>query len=228
MSFKCSDCVAFERLKKANYQCVFMRYEACTAPILLWLERKLFLNLGMSIVEKYRPQFTYEDYCLWEGRWELIEGMPYAMSPSPNRMHQHINGKLLILFDTATREHCSQCRAYMAPLDWKINSKTVVQPDLMIVCGKFTTDFLEFAPALTVEILSKSTAFKDRHEKLELYEQEGVEYYMIVDPEFNKIEIYQLADRKFKLAVNTPEQFEFTFKNGCHLPISFTGIWDQS
>jgi hypothetical protein len=39
----------------------------------------------MSIADKYRPQFTYEDYSLWEGRWELIDGMPYAMSPSNGR-----------------------------------------------------------------------------------------------------------------------------------------------
>ena len=37
----------------------------------------------MSIAGKYRPHYTYEDYLLWEGRWELIEGMPYAMSPTP-------------------------------------------------------------------------------------------------------------------------------------------------
>jgi hypothetical protein len=34
----------------------------------------------MAIVDKYRPHFTYEDYLLWEGRCELIEGMPYAMA----------------------------------------------------------------------------------------------------------------------------------------------------
>jgi len=37
----------------------------------------------MSIAERYRPYYTYDDYCQWEGRWELIEGMSYAMSPLP-------------------------------------------------------------------------------------------------------------------------------------------------
>lgn len=32
----------------------------------------------MSFVEKYRPCYTYEDYCQWDGNWELIDGMPYA------------------------------------------------------------------------------------------------------------------------------------------------------
>ncbi|TCK06622.1 hypothetical protein [Phorcysia thermohydrogeniphila] len=27
------------------------------------------------------PHYTYEDYKHWEGKWELIEGIPYAMCP---------------------------------------------------------------------------------------------------------------------------------------------------
>lgn len=30
------------------------------------------------------PHYTYSDYCNWEGRWELIEWIPYAMSPAPS------------------------------------------------------------------------------------------------------------------------------------------------
>ncbi len=57
------------------------------------------------------------------------------------------------IFDTHLKKHCSKCRTYM-PLDWKINAKTVVQPDLMVVGNEFTTIHLEFTPALVVEILS--------------------------------------------------------------------------
>jgi len=31
----------------------------------------------------YQEHYTFNDYQHWEGNWELIEGMPYAMSPSP-------------------------------------------------------------------------------------------------------------------------------------------------
>ncbi|HJY21679.1 MAG TPA: hypothetical protein VJ279_02270 [Hanamia sp.] len=34
----------------------------------------------MSAV-KIQPYYTYKDYCAWEGRWELIDGIPFAMSP---------------------------------------------------------------------------------------------------------------------------------------------------
>ncbi len=42
----------------------------------------------MQSAQKYRPYYTYENYCEWEGRWELIDGIPYAMSPLPVPAHQ--------------------------------------------------------------------------------------------------------------------------------------------
>ena len=53
----------------------------------------------MSIADRYRPQFTYDDYVLWEGRWELIDGMPYAMSPAPAPFHQRINFNMISVFN---------------------------------------------------------------------------------------------------------------------------------
>ena len=35
----------------------------------------------MQKAHEYLPHYTYEDYCMWEGNWELIDGIPYAMSP---------------------------------------------------------------------------------------------------------------------------------------------------
>ncbi len=40
----------------------------------------------MSAVEYY----TYEDYCHWEGKWEMIWGVPLAMAPAPMIKHQSI------------------------------------------------------------------------------------------------------------------------------------------
>ncbi len=31
----------------------------------------------MNPAIKILPHYTYEDYCHWEGRWELIDGIPY-------------------------------------------------------------------------------------------------------------------------------------------------------
>jgi Uma2 family endonuclease len=179
----------------------------------------------MSIADKYRPQFTYEDYLLWEGKWELIEGMPYAMSPSPLPVHQKINGRLWSAFDSSLQTDCSECEAYL-PLDWKISEKTVVQPDLLVVCKKIEKSHLDFPPVLVIEILSPSTAYKDRHEKFELYEQEGVQYYLIVDPQFKKIEIYELIERKYQPVAVSPAAFEFIVKDGCSFSVNLENSWD--
>ncbi|MBN2825405.1 MAG: hypothetical protein JXQ76_08785 [Campylobacterales bacterium] len=32
-------------------------------------------------------RYTYEDYKEWEDRWELIDGVAYAMSPAPYPTH---------------------------------------------------------------------------------------------------------------------------------------------
>lgn len=64
----------------------------------------------MSIAGKYRPHYTYDEYCLWEGRWELIEGMPYAMSPAPVPQHQTINANLAMVFTTALKKVAKSTR----------------------------------------------------------------------------------------------------------------------
>ena len=179
----------------------------------------------MSIADKYRPQFTYEDYLKWEGKWELIEGTPYAMSPSPVREHQVINGNLHSIFKDKLKDSCSHCKVYM-PIDWKVDEKTVVQPDLMVVSKPFTTKFLEVTPSIVIEILSPSTAYKDRHEKLELYEQEKVRYYLIIDPQFKKVEIYELVEEKYQPVAVTPAEFEFIVEDNCRFRVQFEGMWE--
>jgi Uma2 family endonuclease len=179
----------------------------------------------MSITDKYRPQFSYEDYLLWEGRWELIEGMPYAISPTPIRDHQVVNGNLYSVFKEGLRKNCNHCQVYM-PIDWKVDEKTVVQPDLMVVRKPFITKFLEVTPSIIVEILSPSTAYKDRHEKFELYEQEKVKYYLIVDPQFKKMEIYELVEERYQPVAITPSEFEFYVEKECRFQLRFDGIWE--
>lgn len=180
----------------------------------------------MSIADKYRPQFTYTDYLQWEGRWELIDGMPYAMSPSPVKRHQVIAGNLHYIFKKILAESCAYCQVIMQ-LDWKVNEKTVVQPDLMIVCNDFTTPFLEFPPSLVVEILSPSTSYKDRHEKYELYQEQRVKYYLIIDPDFNKMEIYEFAETGYHPVAITPISFDFILEEKCIISVPFDTVFDK-
>jgi Uma2 family endonuclease len=117
----------------------------------------------MSGAVKILPHYTYEDYIQWEGKWELIDGIPYAMSPAPTPQHQILVNTLGALFFQALK-HCSQCKVAQA-VDFKIAEDIVVQPDLSILCKAATKKYIDFPPALVVEILSPSTAIKDRFTK---------------------------------------------------------------
>lgn len=42
-------------------------------------------------------KYTYGDYLKWpdEERWEIIDGVPYEMSPAPSTEHQRVSTQLL-------------------------------------------------------------------------------------------------------------------------------------
>jgi len=55
----------------------------------------------MCAIEHY----TYDDYVQWEGDWELMDGIPLAMSPAPTRKHQSIAGKIFNLIENQIEEY---------------------------------------------------------------------------------------------------------------------------
>lgn len=151
----------------------------------------------MPVVHKYIPHYTYEDWLHWEGRWELIDGFPVAMSPSPTPAHQRASVKILSAFENAIEaSSCNTCAVYNF-IDYKISDDIILQPDALIVCGEIER-ILSFPPALVVEIISPSTALRDRNTKFQLYEQQGVKYYLMADIDKRKLEIFQLVNGRYE------------------------------
>ena len=62
---------------------------------------------------KLLPYYTYEDYCDWEGRWELIEGIPFAMSPAPTPRHQMLIAKIISQLSVAIKKAKCNIVKYM-------------------------------------------------------------------------------------------------------------------
>jgi Uma2 family endonuclease len=168
--------------------------------------------------------YTHDDYVLWEGRWELIHGIAHAMSPSPSIAHQSISQHIASQLERAL-ENCQECHALL-PVDWKIDEETTVQPDNLVVCGKLEKmAYLSKAPALIFEILSKSTAHKDRTTKFKLYQQEGVRHYVIVDPIESIAKVYRLQDGNYiKVLDATKDIVEFDLGK-CAIQFEFAKIW---
>ncbi|MDB5192772.1 MAG: hypothetical protein JWQ96_2335 [Segetibacter sp.] len=180
----------------------------------------------MGIANKILPHYTYQDYLNWEGRWELHEGHPIAMSPLPLPEHQRVAAELITEFTLALRKTgCKKdCKAYHQ-LDYKIAEDTILQPDVLIVCGKIEKQYLDFPPVLVVEILSASTALRDRNTKFLFYEQQLVKYYLIVDIKKTQIEVYEIIDGKYHLQ-NYQNNFEFALTNECSITPTLDNIWE--
>lgn len=173
------------------------------------------------------PHYTYEDYLNWEGRWELIEGIPFAMSPAPTLRHQWLAANIIFeLKSSIKKSKCKNCKVYDF-IDVKIKEDTIVQPDCSIICKPTKKNFLDFAPSLVVEILSPTTALKDRHTKFTIYENFGIPYYIIVDAEKEFVEIYSLQDSKYVLQQNSPDKpFTFSFEDDCEIELLVKNIWE--
>src|SRR5689334_20691195 len=114
----------------------------------------------VNIAHKYLPHYTYDDYLLWEGKWELIDGIPYAMSPAPAPQHQWAANNLGAELRAALKKNGCNCKVYQ-PIDYKLSDDTIFNPDLLISCKPIAKTFLDFVPELVVEILSESTGMKD-------------------------------------------------------------------
>lgn len=135
----------------------------------------------MSTARKFIPRYTVDDYSTWEGDWELWDGIAVSMSPSPFGAHQ------LVLFNLAgelrnqlRRQNCDA--VVLGQIDWIISRETVVRPDVIVLCGEAPERHVETTPALVAEILSPSTAERDRTFKRDLYDEQNVNVYLIIDP----------------------------------------------
>ena len=169
--------------------------------------------------------YTYDDYKNWEGNWELIGGIAYAMSPAPMIKHQDlasaINAQLYIQLD-----QCSQCKV-LGEVDYKISDDTILRPDIALTCGETNAYYLTKAPEIIVEILSPSTATRDEKYKFSLYEQEKVTYYILIYPEDLRAKIYRLKDSHYdKEGDFSFESYHFT-ETTCGISLDFGKLFQR-
>jgi len=145
-----------------------------------------------KIIEQ-KKEFTYKDYLEFDDdvRVELIDGKVWDMSPAPTTIHQIICQNMAVELGIFFRDR--NCQTFVCPTDVKLDAKTVVQPDNLVVCrGEIITErCIEGAPDLVVEILSPATELKDRNVKFKLYQKHGVREYWLVSPA-GYVDVYYL------------------------------------
>jgi Uma2 family endonuclease len=132
--------------------------------------------------------------------YQLINGK-LIMSPSPNRIHQKLIGRLYALI-LACCDKTNIGDVYIAPSDVYLDDENVVQPDIYFVSNNNLSILndagADGAPDLIIELLSPSNAYYDLRAKLQLYEKYGVKEYFIVDPEDDMVIAYKLIEGRYK------------------------------
>jgi Uma2 family endonuclease len=170
--------------------------------------------------------YTYVDYSLWEGEWELIDGVPISMAPAPMKIHQRLAGEIFMALNKDMEDDCSLCEL-LYEVDWKVTEETVLRPDIVLACDDEHEAYLTKAPKIVVEILSPSTAKKDETVKFDIYEEEGVQYYVLVYPDDLKAKVYSLKDGKFiKVSDFTHEVLDFDDLE-CDLALDFDQVFKK-
>ncbi len=178
----------------------------------------------MSVAEILN--YTYDDYCLWEGKWELIEGIPVSMAPAPVKIHQQLSGGIFMALNQNMQDECVNCEV-LYEVDWKVNDETVLRPDIVLACEDEGEAYLTKAPKIIVEILSPSTAKKDETVKYDIYEAEGVQYYILVYPDDLKAKVYSLKEGKYiKVGDFTHEVLDFTDLR-CTVSLDFAKVFKK-
>lgn len=130
-------------------------------------------------------------------RMDLIDG-ELLMSPAPATEHQLLVGKLYRMI----ADIVPNGDVLMAPTDVYFDDGHVVQPDIFWVspdsqCTR-TPRYYQGAPDLVVEVLSPSTALRDKSIKFDLYERFGVREYWLADYNAELLEVYALSDGKYQ------------------------------
>ncbi len=158
----------------------------------------------MGFALRKDARYNVEEYLTWpeDGpRYELIEGIPFEMN-APGYDHQKVVAALHVELAVHQRERLKSgggdgrppCDILESPIDVILSEFTVVQPDLIVVCDPSIVvgNRVRGVPDLVVEVLSPSTAAKDRKYKRRLYETAGVPQYLLIDPAYRYVERYTL------------------------------------
>ena len=175
-----------------------------------------------------KKYYTVEEYLAFErealDKHEYIDGEIIAMAGA-SREHNLIGTNTTVALVTQLRGR--GCEVYANDMRVRMKGKRYGYPDVVVVCAKPEFSDEEFDvllnPTIVVEVLSPSTRFRDKTEKLETYQKmdsikecllieqtvRRVEHYIKQTPNQWLLRIYENADDILKLE-----------SIGCEIPLS--------
>jgi Uma2 family endonuclease len=143
--------------------------------------------------------WTYDEFArLPRGdgnRYEVIAGE--LVVSSPDMPHQELIGRLHVLLRPFVDAN-GLGRVVLSPADVLFGPGDYFVPDMVFVRGDrlgiISRRGIEGAPDLVIEVLSGSTAYRDRGIKRERYAHYGVAEYWVLDPDRSRIVRHQLGE----------------------------------
>ncbi len=175
----------------------------------------------MAVMPRDAKEWTVDDLDLVPDdglQYELLDGL-LLVTPAPMLQHQRAAGRLYVLLADA----CPPLglEVFFAPLDWRPDNRTSLQPDLLVVRDEDVEPKNIRKPlVLAVEVLSPSTRRKDLVYKRSKYEDCGITSYWVVDPEEPSIVVHDLFDGRYVETGRAAGSSELTV--GLPFPLTIT------
>lgn len=140
-----------------------------------------------------------------DNRYEVLDGELVVME-QPSWAHQVAVQQLHILLYAYVREHALGW-AKLSPSTVVLSERRLVQPDVFVLPrgeGAAPRDWSDItALLLAVEVLSPSTARRDRWQKRHMYQAFGVSEYWIVDTNARLVERWRPDDERPEVCSDT-------------------------
>jgi len=160
-------------------------------------------------------------------RYEIIGG-ELEVTPAPAPRHQWVSAHLFRMLVNHVLDH-RLGMVFFAPLDVILTDHDVVEPDIVYLTAeqlaRVTERAVEEPPTLVVEILSPSTAQRDRTRKQQLYERQGVPHYWLADPVLHVLDVYERHEGRYELVASLTGDAEFRPALFPGLVIRLADVW---
>lgn len=140
---------------------------------------------------------AYLDWCDEDTHAEWVNGEVIVHMP-PFDIHQLVLNYLNHLLDLYVVQ-LDLGKVFIAPFEMRLQTeKSARQPDIFVVIGEnqkhLSRERMDGPADLVVEIISRDSVRRDRHEKFHEYRRAGVREYWVIDsrPGRNRADFYRL------------------------------------
>jgi Uma2 family endonuclease len=172
----------------------------------------------------------YDDYASMPedgNRYEILDG-ELVVTASPVLRHQRVSRDLGFLLHAHVAAH-DLGEVLYAPVAVILDRHTIVEPDLVFVSKARSAilegRYIEGAPDLLIEILSPSTAARDRGAKAKLYARLGVTEYWIVDADARTLEVFEREGAEYRTVGTFRDADTFSSRALPGLIVELSSVW---